>query len=74
MSAPPGIVEEARQRTRAKFPLLNVARAFLTLPSGSYSVPGGTSAPHVIRGRSRRKDRKAGTELTYAGLIITEAA
>lgn len=74
MSVPPGIVEEARQQTRRKFPTLTVSRAFLSLPAGNYPVPSGTEVPWILRGRSKtsRKDSKAGQAVTYPGLVISE--
>jgi len=66
MSVPPGIVEAVRQSIQRKFPTVNAARAFVTVPSGLLD-----NAPYILRRNGRAKDRAAGKAITYPALILT---
>ncbi|MBF0869719.1 hypothetical protein [Gluconobacter japonicus] len=66
MSVPPGIVEAVRQSIQRKFPTVNAARAFVTVPSGLLD-----NAPYILRRNGRAKDRTAGKAITYPALILT---
>ncbi len=66
MSVPPGIVEAVRQSVQRKFPTVNAARAFVTVPSGLLE-----NAPYTLRRNGRAKDRTAGKAITYPALILT---
>jgi len=66
MSVPPGIVEAVRQSIQRKFPTVNAARAFVTVPSGLLE-----NAPYILRRNGRAKDRAAGKAITYPALILT---
>ncbi|WP_062018786.1 hypothetical protein [Gluconobacter japonicus] len=65
MSVPPGIVEAVRQSIQRKFPTVNAARAFVTVPSGLLD-----NAPYILRRNGRAKDRTAGKAITYPALIL----
>ncbi|MFT8325521.1 hypothetical protein [Gluconobacter oxydans] len=68
MSVPPGIVDAVRKLVQRKFPTVNAARAFVTIPSGLME-----NAPYVLRrSRGRSKSRSAGTAMTYPAMILTK--
>jgi hypothetical protein len=75
MSVPHGIVEEARQQVRRRYPVLEVEKQMVLIPR---SMGGG----YVLRGRFRRgarpnarkklaSDTKRGSVMTYPALQIT---
>jgi len=68
MSVPPGIVDAVRKLVQRKFPTVNAARAFVTIPPGLME-----NAPYVLR-RSvgRSKSRAAGASMTYPAMILTK--
>ena len=49
MSVPPQIIEDARQASRRRYPTLNFARVFVTIPPGIY--PG---APYILKGHAHK--------------------
>ena len=68
MSVPPGIVDAVRKLVQRKFPTVNAARAFITIPSGLME-----NAPYVLRrSTGRSKSRSAGTAMTYPAMILTK--
>ncbi|MFT9291398.1 hypothetical protein [Gluconobacter oxydans] len=68
MSVPPGIVDAVRKLVQRKFPTVNTARAFVTIPSGLVK-----NAPYVLRrSKGRSKSRAAGTSMTYPAMILTK--
>lgn len=68
MSVPPGIVDAVRKLVQRKFPTVNAARAFATIPSGLME-----NAPYVLlRSKGRSKSRAAGTSMTYPAMILTK--
>lgn len=68
MSVPPGIVDAVRKLVQRKFPTVNAARAFVTIPSGVVE-----NAPYILRrSKGRSKSRAAGTALTYPAMILTK--
>jgi len=68
MSVPPGIVDAVRKLVQRKFPTVNAARAFVSIPSGLME-----NAPYILRrSKGRSKSRAAGTALTYPAMILTK--
>jgi hypothetical protein len=76
MSVPRGIIEEARQQVKKRFPSLTPEKTFITIPR---SMGGG----YILRGRFRRgfrqmarmklaSDTNRGAVMTYPALLLTE--
>lgn len=62
MSVPPGVVQDTRQAVMRRFGnVVNASVKFISL-EGAYT----------LRTKSGRKDRKAGHQLTYPALLVTQ--
>ena len=64
------IVEETRQATAKRFPILLVERQFWTLPGG-YVLKGHRRTRPATRAHRTRVDRMPGQPLTYPTIVIS---
>lgn len=82
-NVPPGIVEATRQAVQREFRGLTVETSFVTIPGGyvlkgrgvesglTFSTKGGWGRKHAAR-PARAKDRRAGQQLTYPAVVMSE--
>jgi len=64
------IVEETRQATQRRFPILQVERQFWSIPNG-YILKGRHHTRPSVRAHRTRVDRMPGQPLTYPTIVIS---